>query len=587
MNLDLDKALTCWINHINNIKIYNNKNYDGHSIGGFKNGKNTKAAYKFIFDTCIKDDNNIHEDLKDLTTSSIGTWLCKCLSLCTKETLSETSFNFLCASITNKKIFTLILDSEKINTLILLRDSSLDKFENIQEDLSSSDESNVDTVKDTQAQQQSSASNQSNQNFDYSLLINQLVTLMQNSSNFKNQSADLSNHKDIDPFESKDFSKYSLSDLLNLANYRINKRIIYDNHIKIFNHHLNSMESNDKTTPKQLWPNRFPYPFLVDNDKYLDEYDILITKMQRMIMDFNIKFITDNILTDLDSQIDQIKIAIASIKSTNKAVKYIQRIHKENNDKLKDSLDNKYFKALRYKGIPWKKLIADKKAIAEQKEKRLKEKNLHNSTSNSYSKKNNKNNRKDSNSSLDNSNDSDNSIISINSSSSSSKSVKFIDNIKPILKNNSKKSTNNNFNNNYNNHHINRSNHINHNHSYRRQPNRARNFSRNKSRSFSRSRGNSRSRDNSRGRGNSRSRGASHKSSNKFYENTRSYNNNNNNNNKTSFKPINYQNRHFNQNKLQYDMVDEDLFNNERTYRSISKNRSINFRHPASYKAKS
>ena len=577
MNLDLDKALTCWINHINNIKIYNNKNYDGHSIGGFKSGKNTKAAYKFIFDNCIKDDNNIHEDLKDLTTSSIGTWLCKCLSLCTKDTLSETTFNFLCASITNKKIFTVILDSEKINTLISLRDSSLDKFENIQEDLSSSDDSNVDSVKDTQAQQQSSASNQNNQNIDYSLLINQLVTLMQNSSNFKNQSVDLSNHKDIDPFESNDFSKYSLSDLLNLANYRINKRIIYENHIKIFNHHLNSMESNDKTTPKQLWPNRFPYPFLVDNEKYLDEYDILITKMQKMIMDFNIKFITDNILTDLDLQLDQIKIAIASIKSTNKATKYIQNIHKENNNKLKDSLDNKYFKALRYKGIPWKKLIANKKAIAEQKDKRLIEKDSHNSVSNSNSKKNNKNNKKDLNTSLDSSNDSDNSIISINSSSSSSKSVKFKDNIKPILKKNSKKSTyNDSINDNYKNQHFNRSNHVSHNHSYRRQPNRARNFSRSKSRSFSRSRGNNRSRDNSRSRGNSR------KPSNNFYE-TRSFNNNNN---KTSFKPINYQNRHFNQNKLQYDMADEDLFNNERTYRSTSKNRSINFRHPASYQTK-
>jgi hypothetical protein len=436
-----------------------------------------------------------------------------------------------------------ILDSEKINTLISLRDSSLDKFENIQEDLSSSDESNVDSVKDTQAQQQSSASNQNNQNIDYSLIINQLVTLMQNSSNFKNQSVDLSNHKDIDPFESNDFSKYSLSDLLNLANYRINKRIIYDNHIKIFNHHLNSMESNDKTTPKQLWPNRYPYPFLVDNEKYLDEYDILITKMQKMIMDFNIKFITDNILTDLDSQLDQIKIAIASIKSTNKATKYIQNIHKENNNKLKDSLDNKYFKALRYKGIPWKKLIANKKAIAEQKDKRLKEKDSHNSVSNSNSnsnsKKNNKNNKKDLNTSLDNSNDSDNSIISINSSSSSSKSVKFKDNIKPILKKNSKKSTyNDSINDNYKNQHFNRSNHVNHNHSYRRQPNRARNFSRSKSRSLSRSRGNNRSRDNSRSRGNSR------KPSNNFYETTRSYNNNNN---KTSFKPINYQNA-FNRN---------------------------------------
>ena len=67
-----------------------------------------------------------------------------------------------------------------------------------------------------------------------------------------------------------------------------------------------------------------------------------------MIMHFNTKFITDNILTDLDSQLDQIKIAIASIKSTNKATKYIQNIHKENNNKLKDSLDNKYSKAYYY-----------------------------------------------------------------------------------------------------------------------------------------------------------------------------------------------------------------------------------------------
>jgi len=47
----------------------------------------------------------------------------------------------------------------------------------------------LNSVKNTQAHQQSLASNQINQNIDYSLLINQLVTLMQNSSNFINQSA--------------------------------------------------------------------------------------------------------------------------------------------------------------------------------------------------------------------------------------------------------------------------------------------------------------------------------------------------------------------------------------------------------------
>jgi hypothetical protein len=52
---------------------------------------------------------------------------------------------------------------------------------------------------------------------------------------------------------------------------------------------------------------------------------------------------------------------MSALKSQNKATKYIQNIHKENNAKLKESLDSKYFKALRYRGIPFKKIIEDKK----------------------------------------------------------------------------------------------------------------------------------------------------------------------------------------------------------------------------------
>ncbi len=379
--------------------------------------------------------------------------------------------------------------------------------------------------------------------------------------------ASLFNNKSIDPLDQSDYTKCSLPELLNLATYRINKKLVYENHIKILTHHLNS---DDKTTPKQLWPNRFPWPFLADNIKFLEEYDGLIIEMQQMIMNFIIKFINDNILTDLNDQINKIKLVMSALKSENKATKYIQQIHKEQNLKLKDSFDSKFFKALRYRGIPFKKLIENKKQVAEIKEKINSNKNTnkqinHKMTAN-YSSSN-----------------SDESVILvddnfINKPNEIDKNYNFS---KSILK---KK---NNLNSSRIEHktHGRRSNNNNRfeDHSYRRLPNRSRSFKRDYSRSSNRG---------SRSRSRSRSFNGNHK----FHYNRKNDTNrfgyiNSNNSINSTFKPNN--NNRFNKsNQYNSDYSDNNLYKlnkdhglydaNDYSNRKDFNRPSVNFRLPAS-----
>jgi hypothetical protein len=311
---------------------------------------------------------------------------------------------------------------------------------------------------------------------------------------------------------------------------------------------------------------------LVDNDKYLDEYDALVIEMQKMIMEFNINFIKNNILSDLDVQIDKIKIAISALKTQNKAIKYIQNIHKENNAKLKESLDSKYFKALRYRGIPFKKIIEDKKQIAELKEKIQ--------SKNKKSNSNQKNNTIDLNDSSSNSSISDDSVSLKEHSSKLSNNSNYLihkHNVRSILKKDDNNSfRNNRSNNKYDNDNFNRKNQF-----HRRTPNR--------SRSFNRSRSNVRKRSYSRNRSNSRN------FSNRYNHSSKHYNNNNN--NKSSFKPNSSRNfSNYNKDQIQNDFYDENLFNVRKDFKrrsyendqfSNSNNKSINFRLPASHRINS
>ncbi len=177
-------------------------------------------------------------------------------------------------------------------------------------------------------------------------------------------------NNNIDLLEIKEFNNLSMQDLINVAGYRINKKLVYEHHILIFNYH---MTQKPFTTPKQLWPKYFPFPFLPDNENFVDKYDELIQKFQKEIMNFIIDFINSVILTDLNTQIDNIKLELTKRSKNNKeTIVLINKITEEQKNKLKKQFNDSYFKAVSSSGISFKRLIEDKKQSTSKKKKKTK-----------------------------------------------------------------------------------------------------------------------------------------------------------------------------------------------------------------------
>jgi len=418
--MNLNKALSTWIDHMNIILSDKDKKYTGKSINGFKTGNLTRNAFLAIEEFIKSKQDSDKMISKELTIQSAPSWIFCCLTSLSKDDLNETTFGYLDKVISSNQILKYYLGSSQLIALTKLKTEALSKFkefldsktdddkvdeeeeddeddvnenenriENIHESSRINHNSNSPssslpqttnvngTNSDTQQQPPSNQQSLNNNNINlidfFNLFKDQFEQMRNDIQKISSSNTNIQqDNNNIDLLEIKEFNNLSMQDLINVAGYRINKKLVYEHHILIFNYH---MTQKPFTTPKQLWPKYFPFPFLPDNENFVDKYDELIQKFQKEIMNFIIDFINSVILTDLNTQIDNIKLELTKRSKNNKeTIVLINKITEEQKNKLKKQFNDSYFKAVSSSGISFKRLIEDKKQSASIKEKENKNK---------------------------------------------------------------------------------------------------------------------------------------------------------------------------------------------------------------------
>jgi hypothetical protein len=415
--MDLNKALSIWIEHMNIILSDRDKKYTGKSINGFKTGSLTRNAFLAIEEFIKSKQNSDISISKELTIQSAPSWIYSCLTSLSKDDLNETTFGYLDKVISSNQILKCWLGSTQLLALTKLKTEALSKFKEFldsktddgvdNEEEDDEDDENENKIEnthetsrtnhnsnspsssvpqttningadlDTQQQLPSNQQSLNNNNINlidfFNLFKDQFEQMRNDIQKITSSNTNiLQDDNNIDLLEIKEFNNLSMQDLINVAGYRINKKLVYEHHILIFNYHMNQKPF---TTPKQLWPKYFPFPFLPDNETFVDKYDELIHKFQKEIMNFIIDFINSVILLDLNTQIDNIKLEFTKRSKNNKETTVlINKITEEQKNKLKKQFNDSYFKAVSSSGISFKRLIEDKKQSASIKEKENKNK---------------------------------------------------------------------------------------------------------------------------------------------------------------------------------------------------------------------
>ena len=187
----------------------------------------------------------------------------------------------------------------------------------------------------------------------FKTLIDSFNSAISNSTNnFNSQSSQNSRPRrkgieDIDPalFVNFEDSKSFISSLYN-------KLFRYENHIKIFKTHL-----DHNTTPSALFYNKFPEPFLNDDQEYVSKYNKLIDNFQHEVLNLSKSFLEKRIST-LDSKLSAIKSNLTEKNADLDINKYFSEIISHQNSNLREHFDKANSKASRAKSIPF---VAGKK----------------------------------------------------------------------------------------------------------------------------------------------------------------------------------------------------------------------------------
>jgi len=406
--MDLNKAIQIWIEHINDTvkRKSNNNGYDGRSLKGFCSGIYTSDAYKEI--NKFFKDNESTEAKVDLTSETLTICLMKCLLNVKVDDMNMTTFNFIEKIIEDKKILNSSLNMAQIEALKNIKDSAANKFHPIIDDINE-ENSNNNSSSSTSAASTSSSSSSAGSTTSSSSTSSSSTSSTTSSST--SSSTDIHINEDgrpyipetqanntnssienllnilvnrLDKIETKflkddkikndvfineensnfyDYATLSIPELRKICEYRMSKKLTYLNHIRILESH-----KDNHTTPKQLWPNQFPQPFLQDSENFLLKYDDLISSFQLQTILFIIDFIKTDILKPLDLEIEEIRKCITSINKNSKDTNnQLNLIYVQQEKKLQEKFDNSYFKSLRHIGIPYSQLIKEKKIRSKNK----------------------------------------------------------------------------------------------------------------------------------------------------------------------------------------------------------------------------
>jgi hypothetical protein len=160
-------------------------------------------------------------------------------------------------------------------------------------------------------------------------------SLLSSSNNNVTHSSTNSSQNSQSSFSSFNEAKFYIKNSLD-------KILRYNNHIKIFDTHL-----SNNTTPPSLFYNRFPQPFLADDNEFVNKYNNLISEFQVNTLNLCKEFLV--------ARVEKIEAGLLSIKgsliSDTTLDSKLADLKTESEARLKDHFQISNEKALRAKSI--------------------------------------------------------------------------------------------------------------------------------------------------------------------------------------------------------------------------------------------
>jgi len=166
------------------------------------------------------------------------------------------------------------------------------------------------------------------------------------SNNHLNSTNNSFRRKKLEDINPSNFIDFNLSkDFLSRV---INKKLRYNNHIKIINSH-----KTNGTTPSSLFFNKFPRPFLIDDSIYVEKYNQLIHDFQTKTMDLILDRLNSRVEC-IDQKLDQIKQnLIDKGLDINICNQNFSKLEIDNNKSLETQFKNANEKVLRSSNKPF------------------------------------------------------------------------------------------------------------------------------------------------------------------------------------------------------------------------------------------
>ena len=163
-----------------------------------------------------------------------------------------------------------------------------------------------------------------------------------NVENNRNMNSQRKTLNDIDPLLFTNFndSKDFISSLFN-------KKLRYENHIKIFKTHI-----ENGTTPSSLFFNKFPRPLLSDDHEFVEEHNNLIKDFTMKNMQLCENFLNKRVIT-IDTKLGEIKSNLSHCNSSQDFNPKFDQLFQNNQKSLEETFRKANEKALRCKSVPF------------------------------------------------------------------------------------------------------------------------------------------------------------------------------------------------------------------------------------------
>lgn len=329
---NLQEAISIWIQHISNTFKQNN-NYDGRSISGFKNGKNTSKAYETISNTEVE---------KSITVDNMNEIFFNRLIELDPEQTDEITYNYVVKILNTKQLIT--------KTTTQNQDKLILKFKQDAEEFYNQNAIATETTSVTPNNRILRSNN-----IETTLMEQNIIKSLSNmfekslAAKFVDFEAQLSQKLNFEQSsqqkERKSLESCSEMELKRIIHFRIKKTLRFKNDLAIFSEH-----DKQKSLPKSLQTSRFPTPFLPHNEKLVEEHDNLIAECQAKLIELNKSHLNEAIV-DLEEELKQLRIFLAKfIKDETSMNTFVNSIYETATKELKPSYDAGIQKVIRLVG---------------------------------------------------------------------------------------------------------------------------------------------------------------------------------------------------------------------------------------------